>query len=36
MKQYIHGEECAHWDVAASLNNLRLVDQNQGKFEDGV
>ena len=36
MKQYIHGEESAHWDVAASLNNLTLVDQNQGKFGDGV
>ena len=33
MEQAIQGEECAHRDVAASVNNLGRVHRVQGKLK---
>ena len=36
MNRAIHGEECAHPEIATTPDNLELVYQDQGKLEDGV
>ena len=36
MRQTIHGEECAHLDIADSLHNLGRVSRQHGKLEDAL